>query len=346
MTPPLLTRPISALAPATSVARFAVALARSKGIPSDARDFAEQHWRDSPQVAAAFALLGKATVPAATASHATWAGPLAAAGIAQEAIEWQRGRSIAGALEPRTRKVPFATNIPRQTTGGTGGGRVPEGGAVKTVSWAYDFVRVDVAKVQTLIVVAIELLRAGAEPTLRASLLGSNVETIDRLLLGPTEVGSLTNGAIAITSTGSTPAAIVADLTSMIAAITTSGAGLVWIMRPTTAARVAQALGSASDLPRSLYGLPIILSPTSPRQIALVDGGEILWADDGDFEIDLARDAAIQMDDAPTNASAPAPVSTSLVSMFESNSVAFRVSRWVNWLRLQPGAVVYMVTSY
>ena len=44
---------------------------------------------------------------------------------------------------------------------------------------------------------------------------------------------AITNGATAITSTGSTAAQINADLAGMLAAITTDGGGLVWIMRPT-----------------------------------------------------------------------------------------------------------------
>ena len=79
-----------------------------------------------------------------------------------------------------------------------------------------------------------------------------------------------------MTSTGTTAAALTTDFGNPIAAITTSGRALTWIMRPTTLARVALILGgAASDVPRTLFGIPIIASGNSPQQVTLVDAGEI-----------------------------------------------------------------------
>jgi len=328
------------------VGRFAQALGGGKGFGPEARDIASRWW-ETPQVAEAFST--KAAVSGATASHATWAGPLAAAGISDDALGWLRGVSIVAALEPRMRKVPFNVPVPRQTTAGTGGGRVPEGAAVAVVSWAYDTIRLEPAKIQELIVAANELLRPerrGAEQTLRETLLGNLAATIDRVFLDPAETGSITNGVTPITSTGTTAAQITADLAALLAAITTNKTALTWIMRPETAARIGLALGaSAAALPQTLFGLPLIVSSHSPAQITLVDAAEIAYADDGAFDLELSPHGAIQMDSAPTNHSVT-PTATNLVSMFQTDSTAFLASRWITWERLQLGAVSFMVVTY
>ena len=78
---------------------------------------------------------------------------------------------------------------------------------------------------------------------------------------------AITNGATAVTQSGVTANAIEADLTALLAAITTGGAGLVWIMRPLTAYKIAAMLGgTAADIPRTLFGIPLVLSANSPLQ--------------------------------------------------------------------------------
>ncbi len=340
----MMTKPVSILPPATSVGRFLQALGAAKGIPDHAREFAEHRWRDSPHVAETFRL--KAAVPGASASHATWAGPLAASGVSGEAVAWLRGVSIVGQLESKMRKVPFNVRVPRQTSGGTLGARVAEGQAVAAVWYAFDTVLLEPAKIQTLIVAENTLLRPeipDAERTLRETILGNLAATVDRLFLDPAAVGSITNGIAPIPSTGTTLAQMTADLGNLVAGITTTGAALVAIMRPTTAARMGLTMGAGVG---SLLGLPLILSANSPAQITLLDAAEVAFADDGAFDLELSRSGAIQMDSAPINASSPAPVPTSLVSMWQTDSTAFLASRWITWERLQNGAVAYMPVTY
>ena len=99
----------------------------------------------------------------------------------------------------------------------------------------------------------------------------------------------------------STAAQINADLAGMLAAITTDGGGLVWIMRPMTAYKIAATIGgtAAADIPRTLFGIPLVLSINSPAQITLVDAAHILYSDTGGFDVDISTQAALQMNDAP-----------------------------------------------
>ena len=53
--------------------------------------------------------------------------------------------------------------------------------------------------------------------------------------------------------------------------------------------------------------------------------------------------ASIEMETAPTNASATdRPVETTMVSMFQTNSVAFLAERTINWARARETAVDYL----
>ena len=156
---------------------------------------------------------------------------------------------------------------------------------------------------------------------------------------------AITNAATAVTSTGSTAAAINADLAGLLAAITTGGASLVWVMRPMTAYKIAATIGgtAAADIPRTLFGIPLVLSANSPQQITLIDTAHILYSDDGGIEVDTTDEPTIQMDTAATD---PAVAATVFQSLWDDNLFAVRATRWVAWLRAQSGAVSYMTVAY
>ena len=127
----------------------------------------------------------------------------------------------------------------------------------------------------------------------------------------------------------------------MLAAITTDGGGLVWIMKPMTAYKIAATIGgtAAVDLPRALFGIPVVLSINSPAQITLVDAAHILYSDTGGFDVDISTQAAIQLDDTPTD---PPVAATVITSLYQRNLFGVRVTRWLAYLRTQTGSVVYM----
>jgi hypothetical protein len=156
---------------------------------------------------------------------------------------------------------------------------------------------------------------------------------------------AITNGATAVTSTGSTAAQINADLSAMLALITTSGAGLTWIMRPLTAYKIAATIGgtAAADIPRTLFGIPLVLSLNSPQQVTLVDANCILYSDTGGIDISVSTQALLEMDSAPAE---PTVAGTIMTSLLQRNLWAVRVTRWLAYLRAQSGAVTYMTVSY
>ena len=164
------------------------------------------------------------------------------------------------------RRVPFRTKVPRETGSGTGGAWIGEGLATPAAATAYDTLSQEAYKAGKIVVLSDELLRLGdpdAERTVRETVIAGVAAFLDAQFLTNTVTlsanlrpAAITNGATAITSTGTTAAQINADLAGMLAAITTDGGGLVWIMKPMTAYKIAAtiggtaAVGSAADAVR------------------------------------------------------------------------------------------------
>ncbi len=330
-----------------------------KAILSAAVAMAAQ-WRDSPQVQAALEqrlrTVTKGTVTAGSTLNDLWADALTATGLASEALTVLEGLSVLAALQPRLRPVPFNTPTPLQIGTGRAGGRIVEGAPTPISRFSFDSFRLLPEKFQVVVVVSRDLLKFGdpnAERTLRIVVFSALANTLDTLWLDPAELGSITSGATAITSTGSSAAQITADLALMVAAITTPGTRLTWIMKPTTMAHLALTLaGAAPDLPRTLCGFPVAVSSNSPSQIVLADLNEVAIADEGKIDLDVAEHATLEMEDTPTNspvvASSPADViaTNNLVNLWQVNSAAFKATRWLSWARVRDGSVVYMTVSY
>jgi HK97 family phage major capsid protein len=351
----LLTRPVSALPTGTAFARYLMVKAAARGDSYTELLLAEK-FKDSPTVHATLELLSKAAVSVGLTSDATFAGPLVAYGIAAEALQLLRGASIIGALESKMRRVPFRTRVPRETGTGPGGAWIGEGLATPAAATAYGTLSQEAYKAAKIVVLSEELLKIGdpdAERTVRETVIAGVAAFLDSQFLTNTVTlsanlrpAAITNGATAITSTGSSATQISADLAGLLAAITTTATSLVWIMRPTTAATIAMRLagvGMPTDLPRTLFGAPVIFSANSPQQVTLVDAGNILYSDTGGFDVSISNQAALQMDDAPTN---PPVAATVIESLWPRNLFGVRVTRWLAYLRAQTGAVAYMTVAY
>lgn len=320
-------------------------------IAADARE-----WRQVPQVVECLQaefLETKAAMAPGTTTDATWASPLVSYGIAAEAMALLRDKSILGALAGRMRKVPFKTKVPRETGTGTGGAWVGEGSSTPVAASAYDAIQQEAYKAGKIVVLSRELLKIGdpdAEKTVRETVMAGLAAYLDGQFLTPTVTlaaalrpAAITNGATAVTSTGTTAAQISADLAALLAAITTSGGALTWIMKRKTMATIAAALGATSGLPVTLYGLPVITSDNSPAQITLVDASQILYSDDGDITLDKSENAALQMESTPVD---PQVAATVMTSLYQFNLWAVKAMKYLAYLRAHDGSVSYMTVTY
>jgi hypothetical protein len=102
----------------------------------------------------------------------------------------------------------------------------------------------------------------------------------------------------------------------------------------------------------TFMGYPLIVSLSSMQVgspvtnegnlLVLVHAPSIAMADEGGLTIDASEEAAIQMLDNPTNTSTGSTTATTMVSMFQTNSVALRATRFINWKKRRTFAVQYI----
>ena len=312
-------------------------------------------------------ITSKADVSAGTTSDATWASPLVEYNqFAGDFVEYLRPQTIIGKFGnsgiPALRQIPFNVHIRGQTSGGTG---YWVGEAKPKPVTAFDFNDTyhDFFKVAAIAVLTDELIRfsnPSAERLVRDALGGAVIERIDTTFIDPTVAAvanvspaSITNGVTAITSSGDDADAVRADVGALWAAAMAANLPMtsaVYITTPSIALHLSlmtNALGQSefggmSMMGGTLLGVPVIVSNHVPAgTFVLAFASEIWLSDDGGVTVDASREASIQMLDNPTNDS-DTPTPTTLVSMFQTNSVALRAERFINWSKRRTTAVALL----
>jgi HK97 family phage major capsid protein/HK97 family phage prohead protease len=356
----------------TAFVRMVGALAAAKGNRFEAAMFAER-WKDStPEVAAVLKmpvdLIEKVAVAAGTTTDSTWAEPLVQYNnMASEFIEYLRPMTIIGRISG-FRNVPFKIKVPRQTGGATVNW-VGESKVKPLSALAFDSVTLEHTKIAGIIPLSEELVRfssPSAEALVRADLASSIVAFMDREFVDPTKAAasgvspaSITNGVSAVAATGTTAAAFRANVRTMMAGFLTNNVPVAtghWIMTQTQAlafSMMQTSLGTP-EFPGitmqggTLLGFPVVASenipatggsPTDGSPIIFAVAGEIMLADDGGVNIDMSREASLQMESTPDS---PATASTVLVSLWQHNMIAIKAERFINWVKRRSTAVGYI----
>jgi HK97 family phage major capsid protein len=368
------------LEPGIAFARYAMCKMASQMNPGIALDMAKRHYPENEGIVKAlefeargdkFANIMKATVEAGTTLDATWAAPLVDyQNFTGDFVEFLRPQTIIGQFGtgniPSLNRIPFNVRIAGQTTGGNGYW-VGEGAPKPLTQFDFTATELRWAKVASIAVLTNELIRfssPSAERLVRDGLAAAIIERIDLDFVNPAKTAvanvspaSITNGATAIASSGSTADDIRADVQALWApfiAARNPPRTAVYIMDSTTALALSMMqnpLGQ-SEFPGLtmnggvFLGVPVVVSDylpsdTSGGMIVLVNARDIWLADDGQVTIDASREASLQMLDNPTNNSASG-TATSLVSMFQTNSTAFLAERYINWARRRSSGVAYL----
>ncbi|MNP14312.1 Phage capsid family protein [compost metagenome] len=288
--------------------------------------------------------------------------------MASEFIELLRPQTIIGKIQG-LRRVPFNVKMSGQTSGSSVNW-VGEGKPKPVSALAFDTTTLRFTKAAGIVVLTDELVRfsnPSAEALVQADLTASMAQFLDVAFVDPAiaevaEVSpaSITHGVTPIVASGTTADALKADVKRLFAAFLAANmtpAGAVWIMTPTMALTISMmnnALGQ-SEFPGidmnggTFMGLPVIVSESVPatpgsgspvtgagQRLILAKASEILLADDGGVTIDVSREASLQMNSAPTSGA------TELVSLWQSNMVALRAERFINWKRRRLQAVGYI----
>jgi hypothetical protein len=316
----------------------------------------------------------KANVLAGSTASGNWASDLVLdeGGSFADMVEYARAATIVGKFGtgniPSLRRIPFRTALGISTSGGAGYW-VGEGLAKPLTSFNVNKTFLEPLKCANIVVLTEELLMSSAssaETLVRDEMRNALVELIDVSFIDPNNAGSanvepasITNGADAIVaSSGGDADDIRLDLRSLVQKFVnanTEGESVVLIMRTgdaLAASMLTNALGQ-TEFPNvgmgggNLIGLPVITSQNVPSGIIVaVQPSNIYFADEGGFMVDVSREASLLMtDDANANHNSVTPTASSVVSMWQTNSVAFRCERILNWSRRRSTAVAYITSA-
>lgn len=353
-------------------ARFAMALGAARGNIPQAYEISKAKFGDQSDISVSL----KAAVGAGSTTNPTWAAPLVETyqRFAGDFVEFLRPQTILGKFGtggiPNLRRVPFNISIPTQTSGGEG---YWVGQAQAKPLTQFDFANINLgfAKVANIAVITEELLRfsnPSAEAIVRDQLAQALIARLDIDFINPAKAAvanispaSITNGVTPITSSGTDIDAVRADVRGLMnqyIAANVNPTTAVWIM-PATIALALSLLTNPLGQPEfpgltmaggTFFGIPVIVSQYTPEgTVILANASDIFLADDGQVTVDASREASLQMDNAPTNASGSlgatnpsVPVPTTLVSLWQTNSVGIRAERFINWAKRRPQAVSYL----
>jgi hypothetical protein len=99
----------------------------------------------------------------------------------------------------------------------------------------------------------------------------------------------------------------------------------------------------------SLMGIPIVSSQyitrfgtTGGEYVFLMNAEDIFFADDGQVTIDASREASLEMVDVGTEDASGGASPAAMISMFQTNSIAIRAERFVNWQKRRSAAVAVL----
>ncbi|MFN9108531.1 MAG: phage major capsid protein, partial [Bacteroidota bacterium] len=314
----------------------------------------------------------KANVTAGSTLTGSWAENLVGDETSAFAdfVEFLRPMTILGRFGtagiPSLRRIPFRVALVGQTNGGAGYW-VGEGKPKPLTAMDFSRTTLEPLKVANIAVLTMEVLRdssPSAELLVRDQLAAALGARMDSDFIDPAKSASagvspasILNGISAIPSGGNTADAIREDVRSVFAAFIaannapTSG---VCVMSSTTAlglSMLVNALGQPefpgiTMMGGTFAGLPVITSEFMPTvsggsYVALVNAQDIYIGDEGGLTVDMSTEASLQMLDNPTNDTVT-PTATTMVSMFQTNSVAFRAERTINWARRRASAVAYL----
>ncbi len=277
------------------------------------------------------------------------------------------GTTQNGVSIPSLLKVPFNVKVQSQTSGASAGW-VGEGKPKLVTKFNTTSTTLLFTKIAAISVITDELARfsrPGAETLVRNELAKAVIAKMDSDFIDPSVAASngvnpasITNGVTALSSAGVSAANVLTDIQALVAPFMLNGydiSQLVLLMPNTLALTVSlmqNSLGQDSFKGMTAYGgqiagIPVLASQylasgaSYGNMIVCVSAENIALADDGNVTVDASREASIEMVDASSQ-DATSGTGASLVSMFQTNSIALRAEREINWKKLRSTAVTYM----
>lgn len=326
-------------------------------------DFAKARYPDDQRIQ----MYLKAPVSAGTTTDSTSYGPLVdQVNLVSEFLEYLRPMTIIGRL-PGLRRVPFNIRYLAQSSAATASW-VGEGAAKPLTDFNVEASTLLYTKIAAIAVITDELARfssPSAEAIVRDELARAIVERMDTDFIDPAisasagvRPASITNGVTPLTTAGTSADNIRTDIQNLLEQFILNNVdptGLVLIM-PNTLALAASILHTDLAQPEfpglsmtggTLMGIPVITSQYAANAssygnlVIAVNTRDIFLADDGSVDISVSREASLSMDGAPSMNSTT-PTAAQLVSMWQTNSLAIKAERYINWKKARTNAVSFM----
>lgn len=309
----------------------------------------------------------KTAVAGGTTSDSNWATSLLEPNqvLVNEFLEYLRPRTLIGRI-PGLRRVPFNVTIQSQTTGASASW-VGQGKAKPLTKFNTATTTLAFTKVAAIAVITNELARfsrPGAEALVRDELTRAAVERLDLDFVDPAKAvsagvnpASITNGVTPGSTAGTSAANALTDIQNLVAPFINAKypTGELVILMPDSLAFALSLMLNASGFRSfpdisinggAIGSLPVItsqyLANTSSygNMVVVLHAPSIALADDGNVAIDVSAEASLEMSDAPAQDST-AGTGASMVSMFQTNSLAIRAEREINWKKLRSDAVTF-----
>jgi HK97 family phage major capsid protein len=163
---------------------------------------------------------------------------------------------------------------------------------------------------------------------------------------GANNPASITNGVTAPNASGTTLAALYADLKTALASFDTAGItteGLVIATTPAVARTLSMMVTSLGMPPQgfnvnpnggTLLGYPVIVSASvDTATLVIFKPSEIFLADDGRVTLDASNQATLDMGSGNTD-----------FNLWQRNCTAVRAEQWITWVKRREGAVAIIDT--
>lgn len=274
-------------------------------------------------------------------------------------IEYLYGRTVFDKLP--LREVPANINIAGQDGAATGYW-VGQSKSIPVSKADFTDVNLTNLKVAALAVVSKELLRdssPAAERLVRDALVEASAQKVDQTFFsaaaavaGVSPAGIL-NGLTAGSTSGADIDGVIADVKALYAAFIAAhnADGLQFVTTQALSKSLGlmqNALGNwafpgLSADGGALLGDPLVAGANvGAGDLILLKPSDIYKIGDRGVQVSLSTEAAIQMDDAPDGASDTPVANTSVVSMFQTDSVAIKVVRPLNFAKRRASAVAYI----
>lgn len=316
----------------------------------------------------------KTAVEAGSTISGNWSANLVGSetSVFADFVEYLRPRTIVGRFGnggiPALRSVPFRVPLISQDTAGSGYW-VGEGKSKPLTKFGFQRTTLSPLKVANIAAVTEELLKyasPSADALLRDQLVAALAERMDTDFVDPTKAASadvspasILNGVTGLSSSGSDADSVRADLRALWAPFISANnppTTAVYLMPATTALALSLMMNQLGqpEFPNisvnggTLNGVPVIASQylinsdgSAGGIVALVNASDIYYGDEGGFDVALSREASLVMADDPS-ADSVTPTAAQVVSMFQTNSVAFRAERVVNWARRRSVSVTWL----